>query len=113
MFEHLHAGDHVILARLLDGQFLGADFAVCDIGCLGFQRMQLRDTQCLGRKVDAQHLGATSRHRIGQDSATTPHIHNGKPLQRTSCSDPVQPQRIDLVQWTKFAVLVPPAMGQI
>ena len=57
------------LPGLLGGERLDRDLAVLDAGVAGFERVQLRDLERLGREVDAEHVGAAPRHRVGQDAA--------------------------------------------
>jgi hypothetical protein len=60
-----------------------------------------------------QHLRPTARHRIAQDAAATTHVDHPLSAQSRQRVDPVEPQRIDLMQGAKFAVFVPPAMRQV
>ena len=101
------------LARLLGSQRFGADFTVLNAGCAGLQRMQLGHFQGLGGQVDAQHLRPFAGHGIGQNASTAAHVDYPLSCQVDQAMDPLQTQRIDLVQGAKFAFRVPPAMGQI
>ena len=74
--------------------------------------MQLRHLERLVGQVDAQHLRAAPRHRIGQDAAAAAHVQHLAPGDRRNAFDPLQPQRIDFVQRAKFAFQIPPAVGQ-
>ena len=101
-------------AGLLGGQRLGRDLAVLDAAASpASSACSCATLQRLGRQVDAQHLGAAPRHRIGQDAAAAADVEHALARQRRDALDPVQAQRIDLVQRPEFAVRVPPAMGQL
>ena len=113
MLQHFHAGDYVKAARRLGGQRFGTHFAVAYARGFGFQRVQLRHAQSFGREIDAQHVGATARHGVGQDASAATHVQRGQPLHRAQRIDPLQTQGVDLVQGAEFAVLVPPAVGQL
>jgi ribosomal protein L40E len=65
------------------------------------------------RQVDAGHLRAALFHRLGEDAAAATDI--GYPLAREAARgvvDPVQAQRIDVVQRLEFAVRIPPSMRE-
>ena len=85
VFEHFHAGHDVEAARLLGRQRLGADLAVLDAARAGLQRMQLRHLERLVGQVDAQHLGALARHRVGQDAAAAADVEHALARRAARC----------------------------
>jgi hypothetical protein len=113
VFEHLHAGDHVELRRAFLRQRFDCDFAVFDGWRRRFHRMQLRDFQGLGRQVDAQHVGTAASHRVRQDAAATTDIQHALARHAPMRFDPVEPQRVDLVERAELAFGIPPTVGQV
>jgi hypothetical protein len=75
--------------------------------------MQLGDAKGAVGQVNAQRISAFAGHRIGQYSPATTNIHYNPARQGCQFIDPLQAQRIDLVQWTKFALRIPPPVGQV
>ena len=63
-------------------------------------------------EIDAQHHGATPRHRVSRDAAATAHIEDLLARECRQLVDPVEPQRVDLMKRFELAVRVPPAVGQ-
>jgi carbamoyl-phosphate synthase large subunit len=57
--------------------------------------------------------GTLARHGVGQNAAAAAHIQRFCACQGRQFGDPVQTQRVDLVQGPKLALGVPPAVGQI
>ena len=51
--------------------------------------------------------------RTSKDAAAAAHIEHGLALDARQAVDPVEPQRVDLVQRTELALGVPPAVGQV
>jgi hypothetical protein len=94
-------------------QRLGGDLAVVEVLHPGLQRMQARHAQRLGGQVDARHVRRLARHRFGQDAAAAADVEHRLAAQAGQFVDPVQAQRVDLVQRAELAVRVPPAVGQI
>ena len=78
-----------------------------------FLQVQLRHLQRLVRHVDAGDLGAAARHRFGEDAAAAADVEHALAGERGAAVDPVEAQRIDLVQRTELAVRVPPARGEL
>ena len=78
-----------------------------------FKRMQLSHFEGFGGKVHAQHLRTLARHGIGQNATATTDVHHIQARQGHQAVDPLQAQRVDLVQGSKFAFRVPPTVGQI
>ncbi|MNT63365.1 hypothetical protein D3C72_2011740 [compost metagenome] len=68
----------------------------------------MSDLERLGREVDAQHVGALARHRIGQDAAAAADIDHALARNRRNTVNPFQPQWIDFVQRAEFALQIPP-----
>ena len=95
------------------GERLGRDLAVVDVLGAGFERMQLRHLQRLGRQVDAEHVGAAARHRLGEDAAAAADVEHALAAQAGEAVDPVQPQRVDLVQRPEFARRCPTSGGRV
>src|SRR5690606_24366376 len=89
----------------------GGDLPVIDL------QPRLEQVQAGNRKrcfahVDAGHLGAASSHGLTQNAATTADVEYLLACKRDVFVDPVDPQRIDLVQWLELAFAIPPAMGE-
>ena len=85
---------------------------VLNIGRPRLQSMQLRDAQSLGCQIDTHHLGPFARHGVRQNASATAHIQHTLVRQWRLGVDPVQSQRVDLMQWLEFTLGIPPAMGQ-
>jgi hypothetical protein len=112
VLEHLHAGDDVVLRRLLDGQILHRDLAIADAGDAGLHGVQLRDLERAAGKVDAEHLGALPAIASARMPPPQPTSSARLPRSPREAVDPVESQRIDLVQRAELALRVPPAVGQ-
>ena len=111
MLQHLHAGDHVILARHFGGMGFGSDLAVLELNTL-LQSVQAGDAEGLLAHVDAGYPGTTAGHALGEDAATAADIENALAKQSaTFVGDPVKAYRIDLMQGFEFTFHVPPAGG--
>ena len=113
MLEHLHASDDIKAGRHLGGQDLDGHLAIAQPFLSSLHRVQLRNPQGLGRQVNAQNIGAARSHRLAQDAAAASHIESCLAGQSGLDVNPVQAQRIDLVQGPKFAVGVPPVVGKL
>ena len=74
--------------------------------------MELGDFERFGRQIGTQCMGAASGHGVGQDATATSDVDDFFTLQRYQAFYPVQTQRVDLVQGTKLALGVPPAVGE-
>src|SRR6185369_5788106 len=57
--------------------------------------------------------GAAARHRLGEDAAAAAHVDHLLARQPREAVDPVQAQRVDVVQRLEFARRVPPAMREL
>jgi len=112
VFQHFHARHHIEGLRLLDRQLLHRHLTVFEIVHPGLSGMQASDGQRRFAHVDAQHLRTPARHRFGQNTAAAAHVQHTLAAQRGAFVNPVQPQRVDLVQRLEFGVGVPPAGGQ-
>ena len=111
MFQHFKAGDNVILARLLLGEGLGSRLKV--IHCSPrFDLVQPSDGKRGFRHVDTGDRCAASCHGFGENAAATADVDNLAALQVDRLSNPVQPQRIDLVQRPEVPRRVPPPGSQ-
>src|SRR5207302_2020105 len=77
------------------------------------QKMQFGDAQRLLREVDAADAGAAPGHCLGEDAAAAADIQHALPGEVSAAVDPVEAQRIDLVQRTELALRVPPARGEL
>ncbi|MNZ68379.1 hypothetical protein D3C78_866440 [compost metagenome] len=111
MLEHLKAGDHVELLGQLFGQGLGGDLPVLDVDP-GFELVQLGHGQWRFTHVDAGDGGATQGHGFTEDAAAAADIEDLLAGQLDPLVDPVDPQRVDVVQRLELALAVPPAVGQ-
>ena len=89
------------------------DLAVGDARRRRLDGVELRHLERLGSEVDAEHLGSAARHRVGEDAAAAADVENTLALERREAVDPVEAQRVDLVQRPEIALGVPPAVGQL
>ncbi len=113
VFEHLHAGDDVEPFGQLIGERLHRDLAVGDARRRCLDRVELGHLERLGSEVDAEHVGTTARHRVGKDAAAAADVEDALALQRREAIDPVEAQRIDLMQRPEVALGIPPAVGEV
>ena len=111
VLEHFQAGDHVELLRHLLGQGFGGDLPIFDVHAR-FQLMQLSDRQWRFAHVDADHGRAALGHGFTEDAAAATDVEDFLAGQADAFVNPVDPQRVDVVQRFEFALAVPPAMGQ-
>jgi hypothetical protein len=74
--------------------------------------VQFGDLERLLRQVDAADGGAGAGHRFGQDAAAAADVEHLLAGQRRQLVDPLQAQRVDLVQRPEFGIRVPPAVGE-
>ena len=93
------------------GEGFGGDLPVFDADP-GLQLMQLCDRQRRFAHVDAHHRGAALGHGFAENAATAAHVEDFLAGQVDPLVDPVDPQRVDVVQGLELAFAVPPAMGQ-
>ena len=112
VLEHFHAGHHVVAARLLARQLLHGDLAIGDL-LAALQQVQLRHLEGLVGQIDPGHLGAARGHALRQDAAAAAHVQHTLACQGAVPVDPVEPQRIDLVQRPELAVGIPPAVREL
>ncbi len=111
MLQHLHAGDHVILARGFVGVSLGGDLAILELHTR-FQGVQASDAQGLLAHVDAGDLGAPTSHALGEDAAAATDVEDALAKQAAALvGDPVKAHRVDLMQRLELSLHVPPAGG--
>src|ERR1700693_5824909 len=75
--------------------------------------MQPGDAQRLVRQVDAGDARAALRHGLGQDAAAAADVEHALAGERRMAVDPLQAQRIDLVQRPELALRVPPAVREL
>src|SRR5439155_13521894 len=81
--------------------------------CLALQQVQLGDAQRFLGEVDARDLGAAAGHRLGEDAPAAAHVEHPLAAEARALVDPVEAQRIDVVQRAELALRVPPAMGEL
>src|SRR4029079_18344639 len=55
---------------------------------------------------------AAPRHRLGEDAAAAADVQHFLAGERRALIDPLQAQRIDLMEGTEFAFGIPPARGE-
>ena len=96
VFQHFHAGDHVVQAGFARGHVFGGDFFIAHLHT-GFQAVQVGHLQRLVGQVYAGHLCAFSCHRFRQDAAAAADVDDVLACQRSPGVDPFQPQRVDFV----------------
>ncbi len=76
-------------------------------------RPQLRHAQGLLREVDAFDPCPPLRDRLGKNATATTDVNHARIGERCDRGDPVEPERIDLVERFEFAFRIPPAMGEV
>ena len=74
--------------------------------------MQLRYFERLASQVNTGDLCARSGHGISQNPAAATDIQHLFVVQWRPMVDPLQSQRIDLVQWPELTVDIPPSVSQ-
>src|SRR5713226_9889208 len=72
--------------------------------------MKLRHLERLVGEIDALHARSAPRHGFGEDAAAASDVERRFPGERGESVDPVQAQRIDLVQRLELAARIPPAV---
>src|SRR5438132_329178 len=110
--EQVHAGDDVERAGMALGVVFGGGALVSHL-CLALQQVQLGDAQRFLGEVDARDLGAAAGHRLGEDAPAAAHVEHPLAAEARALVDPVEAQRIDVVQRAELALRVPPAMGEL
>ncbi|MNC35393.1 hypothetical protein D3C75_838770 [compost metagenome] len=111
MLEHLQTGDHVELAGHFRSQRLGGALPVVDLHA-GLQLVQARHGQRRLAHVDGCYGRAAQGHRLAEDAAAAADVEHPLAGQADALVDPVDPQRVDVVQRLELAFAVPPAVGQ-
>ena len=111
VLKHFKAGDHVELLWHFFGQRFGGDLAVIHFHA-GLKLMQAGYGQWRLAHVDARHLGAALGHGFTENAAAAAHVEDFFAGQLHALVNPVDAQRVDVVQWLEFALTVPPAMGK-
>lgn len=111
VLEHFQAGDHVELAGHFFGQGFGGDLPVFHADAR-LQLMQLCNRQWRFAHVDAHHRRPALGHGFAEDTAATTDVEHLLASQVDPFVNPVDPQRVDVVQRLEFTFAVPPAMGQ-
>src|SRR5581483_9663948 len=112
VLEELHAGDDIECRRMLLGILLRTRAFILHAG-FALQQVQLGDAQRFFRKIDAGDARAARGHRLGEDAAAATDVEDLLAGEPGALVDPVQAQRIDVVQRPKLAVRVPPAMRKL
>ena len=112
MLEHFHAGDDVEALRLFEREILGADLSVCDLEA-AFEQVQLRDLERLVGKIDSGDARSARSHAFGKNAAAAAHVEHAPAVERGMRVDPIDAQRIDVVQRFEFAVGIPPAVREL
>src|SRR5476651_182411 len=111
VLEHFQASDHVELPGHLFGQVFGGDLPVFDVHAR-LQLVQLGDGQWRFAHVDTHHRGAALGHGFAENPAAATHIQHLLAGHVDALVNPVDPQRVDVVQGFELAFAVPPAMGE-
>ncbi|MDT4853394.1 hypothetical protein FQZ97_876590 [compost metagenome] len=112
MFQHFHAGHHVVMAGPFGRQLFDGDLAVIHLHAR-FQAMQACHLQGFVGQVDAGDFRAAAGHGFGQDAAAATHVQHGLARQAArALLDPFQPQGVDGVQGLELAFGIPPAARQ-
>ncbi|MCY1442151.1 hypothetical protein D9M71_585030 [compost metagenome] len=111
VLKHFQAGDHVELLGHFLGQGFGGDLPIFDVDAR-FQLMQLGNRQRRFAHVDTRHGRAALGHGFTEDATAATHVEHFLAGQIDPLVNPVDPQRVDVVQRFEFAFAVPPAMGQ-
>ena len=111
VFEHFHAGDDVIASRFACGERFCCDFFVTD-GNAAFQAMQVGYAQRFAGEVDAFGLGPEFGHRFGEDAAAAADVEHFLARKLGMAVDPLEPDRVQVVQGFEFGLRIPPAMRE-
>ncbi len=74
--------------------------------------MKLGDAQRLLGQVDAGHPRAAASHRLGEDAAAAADVQHVAAFELRMLRDPLQAQRVDLVQRAELALGIPPAVRE-
>src|SRR5690348_158024 len=112
MLEQFHAGEHIELAGMARGVVLGARLLVFHLR-LALQQMKFGYAQRFFGKVDAGDACAARRHRLGEDAAAAADIEHARARELGAARDPVEPERIDVVQRPELALRIPPAVREL
>src|SRR6266850_2248243 len=107
-----HAGHDVELPGVALGVVLGA-CAFVSHRRLALQQVELGNAQRFFREVDARDPGPAVRHRLGEDAAAAAHVEHALAAEARAAVDPVEAQRVDVVQGAELAVRVPPAVREL
>src|SRR4029077_1737782 len=79
---------------------------------LALVQVQLRDLERLVGEVDALDLRSAPRHRLGEDPAAAADVERRRSGELRDARDPVQAQRVDLVERLELALRIPPAVRE-
>ena len=112
MFQHFHAGDHIVAAGLAGSHGFSRNQFIPDLHA-AFQAMQVGNLQCLFRQVNSRDVSALARHGLGKDATTATDVENGLASQRGNAVDPFQAQWIDFMQRAEFGRRIPPTMSEV
>ena len=111
VLQHLHAGHHVVAARLFCGQVLGCLHPVINADA-GFQTVQTRDLHQLRGQIDGGHLRPFLCQRFAEQAAAAADIQHFGTAQAGAVGHVLQTHRVQRMQRLLRAVGVPPAGGQ-
>ena len=112
VFEHFHAGNHVVGSRLLGGERFHADAAVVQVGQALLFGMGLGYLKGFFGHVDAGGLRGFAGKGFAEDAAAAAHVEHvfaGQPA--AMFADETQSQRVDFMKGFKFALGIPPLGG--
>ncbi len=112
MLQQLHARDDVEFLRMGLREILGRDRFVADVRA-DLVRMDSRNGERLFAEIYAGGVRAQTRHRFGENPAAAANVQDRLAGELGFAIDVVQAQRIDLVQGTKLAARIPPAVSEL
>jgi hypothetical protein len=112
MLKKFHARDDIESAGVRRGVFLGDRFFVAHRK-LAFVQMKLGDAKRPLGSIDTGDFGAAARERFREDAAAAADVEHPCAGEGHVLRDPLQAQRIDVVQRPKFALRIPPAVRKL
>ena len=108
MLQHFHAGDRVERAGLGRGERLDRLQAIVH-GQPGFEQVQLRHFDQLGREIECDHVRALARQRLAEQPGAAADVEHARAGEADAVAHVTEPRRIEFVQRALRALRVPPA----
>ena len=111
VFEHLHAGDHVVFSGLGVLQLFGVFDAIVDLQA-GIECVEPCGLHHARREVDCGDQRAGARQRLGEQAAAAAHVENLRIRKHAALLHVARAHGIELVQRLEFAIDIPEAMSR-